>query len=448
MSIKLKGFITGLAEGLGERFDEEREQTKKALATRTNNAYKNYMLYQEQKNALIEEAKKRDARALSIDNTLTDEERIVVNSNPYILEYFEKAALAGKPIALKQMIKLNEEVKGMKFDNYMNTIRQKEASAPMTFQDPTNIFGVSVGRQREMAGKLAGSVGRSLEDLGGFDVPKEAPTIRPMGTIDLSILQKAEKEPKSQEEMLNAARASQTQALMDKGRDSEEYKEAKRVADLIASDIEKPAKTLESEADQLNLAILNKRQSGETTTEEETRLKEVQRAILAHKTNTTAKTPEDTKRGLSQITSSVLFYVNNKMKESMGANWSKMMEESTIKVGELTVPTLGPKQELSPADRQALFTTMRQYARQALKDNGYLDNKGQPLYNNVREFMVNFGLMGAPAPVRTQPSAPPMAGSAAVNIEQERANAKKAIADGANAAAVRARFKERTKQDL
>ena len=90
MSIALKGLLTGVFQGIGEAMDEERKQTKELLATRTKNAYQNYLRYQEQSEALKSEVKKRDALARQYQPDLNDEERIAVASMPNALELYQR----------------------------------------------------------------------------------------------------------------------------------------------------------------------------------------------------------------------------------------------------------------------------------------------------------------------------------------------------------------------
>jgi hypothetical protein len=463
MAIALKGFLTGIASGLSERIDEEREQTKKAIATRTSNAYKNYLAYQEQRNAVIEEAKKRDAAMLQYQDPnrpLTEPERITLMRMPNALEVYLDAVKINPNIKPHDIVTVSEEVKGMKKDDYLKVFGAIQPEQRRQIQEPTSLFAPSAARQQKMAEEYAGAVGMTPETLEAFAQPREAPTMLPSGTFNMEVLRKKEKAPESQEEMLKEALAARTQALVKSGKDSEAYKQADLLAQQIAGDMEQPTKTLEAEADRLNLSIINKKEKGESTTAEETRLKEVQRASLAHKMATSAKTPEDNKRTASSIGSSVRTYVGTRMREQVNSSWYKYTRDKTVDLLDGTTYTFREKKEDMPVEEQrAMFAMERQFALQALKDNGFVNERGVPAYDAVREVMTNLGLRGSmpttepasaaqPAPVRTQPSAPPMAGSAAVNIEQERANAKKAIADGANAAAVRARFKERTKQDL
>jgi hypothetical protein len=86
---------------------------------------------------------------------------------------------------------------------------------------------------------------------------------------------------------------------------------------------------------------------------------------------------------------------------------------------------------------------------QGLKDLGLVTEKGQPINNEVKSLMTSYGLnrpTQIPAPAQT--TAPAQAPKSAVSVDVARAEARAAIAKGANAAAVAKRFKETTGQEL
>ena len=82
-------------------------------------------------------------------------------------------------------------------------------------------------------------------------------------------------------------------------------------------------------------------------------------------------------------------------------------------------------------------------AQSELKRNLFREaNKEVPSFPTRNYFGTFSGPAQPPAGAPTAPAA------GAVNIEEERSRAQQAISSGRDAAAVRARFKERTGQDL
>jgi transcriptional regulator with XRE-family HTH domain len=233
MAIALKGFLTGLASGFSERIDEEREQTKKALSTRTANAYKNYVAYQEQKNALIEEVKKRDATLLQFqdpDNPLTDEERIALATMPNALELYQQAVNNKQDIKLRDIAKVSDKVKGMKYEDFIKTIGTVQPTQGMQIEEPTSFFAPSAARQQKMTQQMAGAVGVTPETLAAFEQPREAPTITPMGTFNMEVLKKKEKDL-SPEQRLSQRQSAYLKSAEEKGEDDPETISLKTLAE-------------------------------------------------------------------------------------------------------------------------------------------------------------------------------------------------------------------------
>lgn len=371
MSIALKGALTGLFKGLGERFDEERKQTADLVAARTKNAFQNYQKYQEEKEALKEEVKKRDLLARQFQADLSDKERIAIATLPNALEIYKKAVeegrqVNGKLITLRDVLKPGDQLEGMTYDAFVASLdKGPEPLASVPMEKPTSVFAPSEERQRQMMERLTRGVGLTPEQVMAFEQPRRVAPLEPMGTIAM------------------------------------ENVFAKQQAAF---------KTLEQQADAEAVALRN-----ETDPTRQNMLKEqlaaTQEALRAHREATTARTAEEKQRSVASITSSARDYINARMTRQFGVDWAKFTEAQQVPLGDGRFFEMrGARTDLSPEKQKEILDAVQSYARNALKDNRFLDERGQPIYDSVREVMVNFGILGTPA--RTPPAAGPAAGAA------------------------------------
>lgn len=401
MSIALKGLIAGFATGIGEAMDEERKETKQRIAVRTKNAYENYVKYQEQTNALKEEIRKRDAEARQFQPDLNDEERVAIATMPNAIDLYKRALAEGRSvgdrtITLRDILKVGEQAKGMKYDDFVNALGKVEPVQQVMVEPRTGLFATSPEKQRRLMETMAGTVGVPTEQLMAFERPREAPRVEPMGALDIETMFKKEedKEPKSQEEMLKRARAQQTKAKL--AGDNSSYEQFKTMGDTIESDMTKPLKSMEDRAQRLLNAMVDA-QTPEEKAKIQLELSVVQSAIKGHKLATSTEQPEGSKpKTVAAIDSSVRRYVGTRMREDMGASWYKYTEEKSIDLPDGTKFTFrGAKVDMPPDEQRKMFAAERQYMRQGLMENGYINRNGIPAYDAVREVMNNYGLSGA-----------------------------------------------------
>lgn len=209
MGIRLTGALTGVFKGLNDLYDERQAETQKTLAIRTDTAYKNYQKYQEQTLQLKEEVKKRDEEAMGFQNDLTEQERIAVASNPFILETYKKNAGKLNPMTNQQFTLrdyIGKYAPGQTpagtFKDWMGTIGKQQ---PVEGQKPTDmglkedqrLFGWGVDKQTEQLNKYGQAYGMTAEDIGRFSTTAEAPSISPIAEIN----KEAIKAPVTREDM-------------------------------------------------------------------------------------------------------------------------------------------------------------------------------------------------------------------------------------------------------
>lgn len=193
MSIALKSFLAGALEAVGEKFDEERKLTKETLATRTKNAYSNYLTYQEQANALKEEIKKRDALALSYQDDLTEAERIAIGSDSsnVFLSSYEKVLNAGNPnnVTLRDFIKMKKEMPAQSYSEWVSQVATKQPAAVVPKLEASKpFFGVSPDVQKRDLERMAGSVGLTADQLMAYEKQAEKPMLTPAASLNTEAL--------------------------------------------------------------------------------------------------------------------------------------------------------------------------------------------------------------------------------------------------------------------
>lgn len=190
MSIALKGFLTGAFKAIDAKMEQERNDTRELLATRTKNAYQNYLAHQETTNALKDEIKQRDAKALQYQPDLTEQERVAIASMPNAIDLYEKALGQGMKISLRDVVRVNPKAENISFNDFVNKIGKVDPIS-MQFQEPkSSFFGVSAEGQQRQFSKMAGSVGVAPETLAAYEKLPEKPSVLPTGSIDFAKLQK------------------------------------------------------------------------------------------------------------------------------------------------------------------------------------------------------------------------------------------------------------------
>lgn len=238
MSIALKGFLTGAFKAIDAKMEQERNDTRELLATRTKNAYQNYLAHQETTNALKDEIKQRDAKALQYQPDLTEQERVAIASMPNAIDLYEKALGQGMKISLRDVVRVNPKAENISFNDFVNKIGKVDPVA-MQFQEPkSSFFGVSAEGQQRQFSKMAGAVGVAPETLAAYEKLPEKPSVLPTGSIDFAKLQK----PKG----LNERIEELTTSIVDKQLAKQDYAADQAELDQL---LEAKGKVLASQLD-------------------------------------------------------------------------------------------------------------------------------------------------------------------------------------------------------
>ena len=197
MGFSLKGWVTGAADALSDKMDQERKDTNAIIANRTKLAFQNYQKQQEQDMALREEIKKRDAEARQYDPDLTEAQRIAIGadaSNVFLTKYKE-IVNAGNPnnVKLGDIIEFKKSAPEQTFDLWMKTSMERPlptaSSVPTT---PETMFGPSAATQSAEYEKYAKSVGMSAQDLMAYEKPQEAIVLSPVASLNAELIKMPE----------------------------------------------------------------------------------------------------------------------------------------------------------------------------------------------------------------------------------------------------------------
>lgn len=212
MNIKLAGALTGVFKGLESLYDERKNETEKTLAIRTDNAYKNYLKYQEQTLQLKEEVKKRDAEAIGFQNDLTEQERVAVASNPFILETYKKNAGKINPVT-NQQYQLRDFIgkyapgatPAGTFQDWVGTIGKPQVvegqqPAGIGLKDDQRLFGWTADKQQQQLDKFGKAYGMTAEQIGQFTDQMQSPSVMPIAELN----KEAIKAPVTREDMANS----------------------------------------------------------------------------------------------------------------------------------------------------------------------------------------------------------------------------------------------------
>lgn len=229
-SLKLLAGLAGLAQGYTEIKEKKNEEAKQLIAARTKTAYQNYLKHQEQVTALKEEVKKRDAEARQFQPDLNDEERVAIATMPNAIDLYKRALAEGRSvgdrtITLRDILKVGEQAKGMKYDDFVNALGKVEPVQQVMMEPKTSFFGTSPEKQRRLMETMAGTVGVPAEQLMAFERPREAPRVEPMGALDIETMFAKEKKPEkelSSPERLESFKSIYLKNKMDKGEEHED----------------------------------------------------------------------------------------------------------------------------------------------------------------------------------------------------------------------------------
>lgn len=384
-SIALMGLLTGFAKGASARIEKEREDNEALIQSRLKmaaiNKQKRQAEIEARKTALTE---RYSALTPFLDGSEAEEEKLALLSNDAITKDFVDRRSRGEVVDLKQYLVMNKEKVPQNFTSVQQYIDTLSAApqpvAPEQMQaalgDTRGFLGARTGVSAGRAEKIAGALGAgSAAELLAYE----------------------RMEPVSAEPLMDVARINMKK-------------------------FEPVYKTLEEKAQRI-LVMLTQTEDKDAKAQLESELNQTQEAIKGHALSTSTDKGDEPK-AVATITSSVDRAVRERLETKYGRNI--FSEEKVIDLGNgQTYVTRGIRTDVSPAVEQQIMADRRKFAFDALKNNGYLDEDNQPVYQNVNEVMYNLGLRGGlPQRVDMPPSGAAARGAASTGSQQTRTRAQ------------------------
>jgi hypothetical protein len=398
MALALLGLMTGLAKGAASRVEKQREENESLVKTRLQLAAIN----KKKREAEIEARKKELSDRYSsvqpfLYEGMTEEQKLALVSNPTITKDFVERRSRGEQVDVNNyLITVKDKIPAnfKSVQEYINTI-----SAPptaMTEEQMQGAFGrqegilganigVSPGRAERIAAGLGGG---SAAELLAYEKmqPVEAEPLT--GIARLNVEQYGESFD-SIEDAVKKAEIRAAEAEQRFGAEDDRTIAAQNRLAFFQSKYEAPVKSLESRAQTLASQIFDE-QDPEKKAAMESRLSTIYEAIKTHK-----DAIEGTKqKSVATITASVEKAIQTRLEEKYGVELFSEPKTISLGDGEFYVAR-GLKSSVTPEVEQQILRDKRGFAQAALRAYGLLDDKGQPIYDSVRDVMYNYGLRGS-----------------------------------------------------
>ena len=369
--------------------------------------------------------------------------------------------LLANPVAL-EAIKKTKNPSAVSLDNYIKVIQGNESKAVAA--ERAAALGPLIERTKESLrpAKKEGFAG-FMQGFGEtrFDADMEkyargqgltldemrsnAKMARPVGsaTFDMGVLQEA---PGSMKEIIDAGEVSRFRAAQEFGKNSDQYKKADTLVKAAESEVVKADKKLEDRRDRLEIERENNKGDPVIVAALTKEIDGLNRTIQARNEATSNKRERDGEGGgantYAKAKTRMEDYMNTDMTLNKGLGWRKYVEEKVVfdpaTQKNITIP--GKKVGLTPEQEKEYVEGMTSARMQGLKDLGLVTADGKPVNREVQDLMVSFGL--------NRPASAPAQAKPALSVDVARAEARAAIAKGADRAAVSKRFKETTGQEL
>jgi hypothetical protein len=458
---KLLSFVAGAAKGFSEMVDASEKSAKEEAALRVSRLMATHKEVMESNLKLENELKAEEGWIKTYFSNATPEQIQFLQANPPALQAIKsmdnptqlgdlgniiKIANANKAASVTQ-----DQITQLPIVAAEVTSRLKEkARSTGFFRNLADEAGERVGITTERS--LARGLGTTVEQMESIKR-----TARPSieGTFDVA--KTLEKTPSSVEDMVKTANVARVQAKQKFGEGSAEYKAANETFTSLSGEIKKAETKLEDRRDRLEIERNDNKDDPILVAALTKEINGINADIKARREATSTKSERAGTGGsadaitYSKAKTRVEDYMNTDMITNKGLGWRKYVEEKVVTdpaTGKsITIP--GKKVGLNPEQEKEYIEGMTQARMQGLKDLGLVTEKGQPINNEVKSLMTAYGLnRPTQTPAPTQTTAPAQAPKSAVSVDAARAEARAAIAKGANAAAVAKRFKETTGQEL
>ncbi len=384
-------------------------------------------------------------------------------------------ALVSNPVALEALKKTNDPYK-IDLNNYIKIAQGNEspAVAAERIQALPSVVGQVADNMKE---KMQPTEGRSplggiIKDFGqtSYDTTMERMAkSQGMSLADLQATSRVQRpttnakfnmaateQPKDVEDIMKTSQLERFQAEQKFGKNSDQYKAANDKFVAASNELVRADKNLEDRRSRLEIKVQDNKNDPTAAAVYQKEIDSINKAILARKEATSTRTEREgapEKPTYAKTKSLMEDYLNTQMTDNRGLSWRKFMEPKTIKdpdTGQVIV-RLEKKVGLSPEAEKEVAEGMKTIRMQGLKELGLVTQSGAPRNPEVKKIITTYDLSGGDAAVKTTtPNQPlPVANATpSAQLNQARAEANMAISKGADRAAVAARFKQSTGQEL
>jgi hypothetical protein len=459
---RLLAFLGGAAEGLSSEIEKAEKSAKEEAMLRVKQLSESYEETRKSNRELTNALNAEKDWITTTYANATPEQVAYLQSSPAALQALKKMKDPTK-ISLSDVISIasGNESNALVAERITDMPEVADKVAAAVKKQYRSGLGGFIDRVGEGAGetaerRFARAMGTDIETMQTTN-KLERPTMA--GTFDMAKV--FETTPSSMDEIIKTGEAARFQAGRKFGKDSQEYRDADATVKEAQSEIVKADKKLEDRRDRLEIQRNDSKDDPILVAALTKEINGINADIKARREATSTKSERAGTGGsadaitYAKAKTRVEDYMNTDMITNKGLGWRKYVEEKVVTdpaTGKsITIP--GKKVGLNPEQEKEYIEGMTQARMQGLKDLGLVTTQGRPVNAEVGQLMTAYGLnrpAQTTAPVQTtgQTTTPAQAPKSAVSVDAARAEARAAIAKGANAAAVAKRFKETTGQEL
>lgn len=468
MGFKLGSFAGGFAEAAVEDIQRERKLAELRGTEAVKNLYTNYK-------TVVEDNKKKEAELVNNINILKTYDPTATESELYAV-----ATSAPVMSSITDYIKKDGfDAGSFKLGNFAKVVNDNSSTA--TALDRVKMLSVlpiaakeSITKQlepssgniiRDMLSKSSSSAKEKamIEQAQALGVPLERlkaaqefvrPTAEANATFDMSKIRPpkvktfAEQEDEAKAKILLATKTKDDVAL---GNARAELVVIKSIKD-----------TLTSEQTKFSENIINLKNASLNGTPEQKKRADAELARiweLERREAEAKKVRGEDSEGKVPNLSTLNTFTSAAVGRALAAKYGDLLKSKQLAIIEKPDGSTGFSYVgTDAAVRKGILDLQASAAQSAL--SLYTDNKGMPINRDVASVLNSFKAptqLAEAAPATTAPAAPALptpssggrpAAASQVNIQEERRKANAAISGGADSAAVKARFKQATGQDL
>jgi hypothetical protein len=405
MGLALLGALAGFATGAAERIEKEREENAELIKSRLQLAAVNKKRREEERKAAQEEYRKRFSTVSPyLGSGVPEEIKLALISNENVAQEFAERSKAGEALDAVTFVREKAEDIKKKLPSTFSTTRNwidtyGAAPAALTDEQMKQAFGrqegffganvgVSPGRAERIARGLGGGSARELLAYENMQ-PLQKDSLADLVTINREqygpMADSVEKAfEKAQMNLFNAERRL--------NKDDPRLIKLREETKALRAQIEAPVKSLDERANKLasQLQMAESEGDADSAAAIKSQLDVLYTAIKNHKTAMEGNKP----KSVATITSSVEKAIQTRLEEKYGVELFSEPKTISLGDGEFYVAR-GLKSSVTPEVEQQILRDKRGFAQAALRAYGLLDDKGQPLYDSVRDVMYNYGLRGS-----------------------------------------------------